>query len=170
MRISASNPFSKALRVTAGILCLLPLLQLAGCGANRHNLFSAPDTRISARKVVENAFSQVGTRYKSGGTSPRGGFDCSGLVHWAYNRSGISIPRITRDQARAGKSVSQEALRPADILVFKTASAPNSLHTAIYAGKGQFVHSPSRGKSVRTDSLKTSYWKNSYIGARRIIQ
>jgi cell wall-associated NlpC family hydrolase len=168
MRILTRTSFLRALHVTAALICLLPLLYLAGCGANRRGVFSGG--QAPARAVVENAFSQVGARYTSGGASPHGGFDCSGLVHWAYTRSGISIPRITRDQARAGRFVSREALRPADILIFKTAEAPNGLHTAIYAGNGRFVHSPSSGKRVRTDSLGLSYWKNTYIGARRIIQ
>ena len=124
-----------------------------------------------ARKVVEKAYSQIGTRYRLGGNAPGKGFDCSGLVQWAYKESGISVPRITTDQARSGNSVARTApLQVADILVFKTGTAPRGLHTGIYTGKGQFIHSPSKGQRVRTEQLDDEYWKKKYVGARRIIR
>jgi len=127
-------------------------------------------TPLAAKKIVESAHSQVGARYRSGGNSPGKGFDCSGFVQWAYGQQGIAVPRITADQARAGRLVApQEGLRPADILVFKNRQGPRGLHTGLYTGDGQFIHSPSAGHRVRTESLEVAYWKNSLIGARRLI-
>ena len=120
---------------------------------------------------MESAYSQLGARYRLGGDSPGKGFDCSGFIHWAYQQQGIAVPRITTEQARTGRLVApQEGLQVADILVFKNRQGPRGLHTGLYAGGGKFIHSPRQGQRVRTESLDASYWKNTLIGARRLIQ
>ena len=112
----------------------------------------------------------MGARYKNGGNAPGKGFDCSGFIQWAYKQQGITVPRVTTDQARAGRLVApKEGLQPADILVFKNRQGPRGLHTGLYAGDGQFIHSPRAGQRVRAESLEVAYWKNSLIGARRLI-
>jgi len=119
---------------------------------------------------MESAYTQIGVRYSSGGDSPGKGFDCSGLVQWAYKQQGIPVPRITAEQARSGRLVApKEGFQVADILVFKNGQGPRGLHTGLYAGDGQFIHSPRKGQRVRTESLELAYWKNSLIGARRLI-
>ena len=149
---------------------LLWLLMLGGCGLKGFGPES-PSNAPAARKVVESAYSQLGVRYVSGGTSPQRGFDCSGLVQWAYGRNGIQVPRLTRDQAKAGALVRPDAaLHPADIVVFRNTRAPNGLHTGIYTGDGHFIHSPGKGQRVRIESLDVAYWKNSYLGARRLVK
>jgi len=160
----------KGLRLGCIILCLLMPWGLSGCGANRPQPAIPTQTPLAAKKIVESAYSQIGARYKSGGNSPVKGFDCSGFVQWAYGQQGIPVPRITANQARAGRLVApQDALLPADILVFKNGQGPQGLHTGLYTGGGQFIHSPSAGQRVRTESLEVAYWKNSLIGARRLI-
>ena len=120
---------------------------------------------------METAYSQIGVRYRLGGNTPRNGFDCSGLVQWSYKQQGITVPRVTTDQARVGRRVSsRERLQPADILVFKNRQGPRGLHTGLYAGGGRFIHSPRTGARVRTESLEVSHWKNSLIGVRRVIK
>ena len=152
------------------LLCLLVLWGMSACGARRP-LSSMPEqTPPAAKKVVESAYSQIGTRYRAGGNAPGKGFDCSGFVQWAYGQQGLAVPRITAEQARVGRLVApQEGLQPADILVFKNRQGPRGLHTGLYTGDGQFIHSPSAGQRVRTESLDLAYWKNSLIGARRVI-
>ena len=163
-----SARLGRSMRPLCVFLCLLAVWGLAACGAHRSS--SAPKTQIVAQKVVESAHSQIGTRYRSGGDSPGKGFDCSGLVQWAYKQQGIALPRLTTDQARAGRLIApQEGLQPADILVFKNRRGPHGLHTGLYAGGGNFIHSPGTGQRVRTESLETAYWKKSLIGARRLI-
>jgi hypothetical protein len=159
----------RILRLGCVLLCALALWGLVGCGAQRSSSLPS-QAPPAAKKVVESAYSQLGVRYRSGGNSPGKGFDCSGLVQWAYKQQGISLPRITKEQARTGRLVApQEGLQPADILVFKNKSGPHGLHTGLYTGDGRFIHSPSSGQRVRTESLTTAYWKNSLIGARRLI-
>ncbi len=94
------------LAVLAALFCLAVLL--SGCG-RKH--ISAPslgsgtvqDASLGAR-VAQTARSQVGVHYRLGGTTPRG-FDCSGLIWWAYRQHGINVPRVTDAQARAGRAV-----------------------------------------------------------------
>ena len=103
-----------------------------------------------------------------GGASPSRGFDCSGLIWWAYRQNGLKVPRVTVDQARAGYAVPKSAPRPGDIMVFRTSSGPRGLHTGIYAGNNTFIHSPSRGKTVRRENMEP-YWGNRLIAVRRIV-
>ena len=158
------------MRLGCLLLCLVVVWSLAGCGAQRSRPAVPAKTPVAAKKVIESAYSQIGARYRLGGNSPLKGFDCSGFIQWAYGQQGIDVPRITTDQARAGRLVApQDGLLPADILVFKNRQGPRGLHTGLYAGNGKFIHSPSKGQRVRTESLEATYWKNSLIGARRVI-
>ena len=145
------------------------VLSLSGCGFLMHQESSGP-TPAQAQRVVKTASSQMGKKYRLGGASPSKGFDCSGLVYWAYQKNGFKVPRVTKDQARAGRAVSRNQLRPGDIVVFRTSRSPRGLHTGIYAGDGTFIHSPRAGQRVRKESLEIKYWKSELITARRIIR
>lgn len=150
---------------------LVLVLMLGGC-AGKILTFDggSGDGSIIGEKVVQSAQAQQGVRYRMGGNAPNKGFDCSGLVSWAYSQHGVRVPRITKDQARAGYNVSRSDAQKGDILVFNTSSGPSGLHTALYAGGGRFVHSPTRGKSVRVDTLNSSYWGPRLIAVRRVVQ
>lgn len=121
-----------------------------------------------AQNIVRTASSQEGKRYRMGGASPYRGFDCSGLIWWAYRQNGLKVPRVTVDQARAGYAVPKNSPRPGDIMVFRTSGGPRGLHTGIYAGNNTFIHSPSRGKTVRRENMEP-YWGNRLIAVRRIV-
>lgn len=159
------------LNTIAGInrLCALCLaLMLTGCGFFASKPTIEPPDSVRTHKLVKTAYAQMGKRYRSGGCSPRQGFDCSGLVWWAYRQNGIKVPRITADQARTGRKVSKKAARPGDILVFRTGRSPRGLHTGIYAGEEKFIHSPSSGKTVCLERLSHPYWGDRLIAIRRV--
>lgn len=145
----------------------MAFLALPGCGlfSGKTDMGPAP---ASANKVVRAAYGQMGKKYRMGGCSPRKGFDCSGLVWWAYKQNGVKIPRITTDQARAGKSVPKKFARAGDIVVFKIGRSPRGLHTGLYAGDGRFIHSPGAGKKVRMDKL-APFWHKRLVAVRRIV-
>jgi cell wall-associated NlpC family hydrolase len=117
--------------------------------------------------VSKVALSAVGVPYRIGGSTPEKGFDCSGLVFWAYARNGVKVPRTAAEQSGLGSSVRRAELKPGDILVFKIKSG---LHTAVYVGENRFVHSPSSGKKVRVDNISGNYWKTRLLAARRVRQ
>lgn len=155
------------------LLCLpylLGLLLLGGCSffGQRGQEITAPPA--TAHKVVRTAYSQMGKQYRSGGASPQKGFDCSGLIWWAYRQHGVAVPRITSDQAKTGQAVPKTRPLPGDIVVFRTSNSPRGLHTGLYAGGGSFIHSPRKGERVRMESLNTPCWKNTLIAVRRVLR
>ena len=171
---AASNAGGRAPLPLLFLLVCLAACLLPGCSAKtitglvwREPEVAGPAGSGSA--VARSALSQVGKPYRYGGSTPRG-FDCSGLIWWAYRQHGVTGPRVTTDQARAGKAVKANAMRPGDVLVFKSRSSARGLHTALYAGNGTFVHSPSSGSRVRTDKIANSYWSKRLIRVRRILR
>lgn len=148
------------------VLLLAPCLY--GCGFFGGATKPSPPDSVRTHKVVRTAYNQIGKRYVPGGASPRRGFDCSGLVWWSYGQQGIKVPRITSDQAKAGRKVSRKAAKPGDIVVFRTGHSPRGLHTGIYVGEQKFIHSPSKGKTVCMESLSHSYWRDRLISVRRV--
>lgn len=151
-------------------LCVLGLLcaiLLSGCGLLRPARNGPPPAK--AQKVVHTAYAQMGKKYRLGGSSPQKGFDCSGLIWWAYRQNGLKVPRITTDQAKAGQAVPKSLARPGDIVVFRTGQSPRGLHTGIYAGGDAFIHSPRRGERVRMEGMNIPYWRKKLISVRRVV-
>lgn len=80
-----------------------------------------------------------------GGTSPAdGGFDCSGLVQWAYSQVGVSLPRTSGAQAGVGWEVSYDNMQPGDIVVVSGGG-----HVGLYAGNGQMINAPEPGENIK---------------------
>jgi cell wall-associated NlpC family hydrolase len=124
--------------------------------------------------VIEIAQEQLGTRYQYGGEGQAGdGFDCSGLIQYAYGQAGIALPRRSVDQARAGIAVerSEGELRPGDILTFAQSGRRIS-HVGLYLGDGRFIHSASKGVQISrlgTDDPNGAWWYRRWVGVRRIV-
>lgn len=124
--------------------------------------------------VVSVATGAMGTPYVWGGTGGAdGGFDCSGLIQYAYGTQGVQLPRVSRDQARVGSKVDKKLseLRPGDILTFSTRGGPVT-HVGLYVGDGQFIHSASRGvqlSRLSADDPYGNWWWKRWVGARRVL-
>ncbi len=147
---------------------------LEGCAPTTTTTFIPKQENIAhnnmfGRQLVETVKSQLGVRYVLGGSSPQRGFDCSGLLWWAYQQHGVKIPRITKDQAYGGSFAPLDDLKMGDVLVFAQSSAPNSLHTGMYIGENKFIHSPNSRSRVREDSLTNKYWASNLAIARRFV-
>jgi murein DD-endopeptidase len=112
------------------------------------------------------AAGMIGSPYRYGGETPKG-FDCSGLVYYAFRKAGIEVPRTTHEQFKQSHPVSLSHLEPGDLLFFKLNRHKVS-HVGIYAGEGRFVHAPSNGKQVSYAELQDPYWKRRLKGARRL--
>lgn len=135
----------------------------------------APPTTITgnAGDVVQTAIESLGTPYVWGGTADNG-FDCSGLIQYAYAQHGIRLPRTSRDQARSGAEVAPvaEALRPGDILLFAARPGTGVTHVGMYVGELKFIHSSNRGvklSRLEPHDPEGSYWLEHWVGARRIV-
>jgi cell wall-associated NlpC family hydrolase len=127
-----------------------------------------------ARDVIEIAEGEIGRRYRLGGTGePGDGFDCSGLIQFAYERAGISLPRRSVDQARSGREIGRDEsdLLPGDVLTF-SGNGRTVTHVGLYMGDGRFIHSASKGVQISRlgdDDPNGRYWFRRWVGARRII-
>jgi NlpC/P60 family len=130
----------------------------------RRHLMSVPATprETLGRRVVSYARHFLGVHYSWGGTSPRTGFDCSGLVRYVYGHFGISLPHSSWADLGRGHRVSRRWLQPGDLVFFAGAS-----HVGIYAGSGRFIDAPHSGAVVRITTMRDSWYGASYYGARR---
>jgi cell wall-associated NlpC family hydrolase len=137
-----------------------PLALSADAAVSAQPSVPAPAARYGG--VVGVAMQFLGVPYVWGGASPSG-FDCSGLIMYAYAQVGVSLPHHAASQYGMGSAVSRDALAPGDLVFF------NGLgHAGIYIGGGQFIHAPHSGDVVKISSLSDSWYARTWVGARRI--
>ncbi len=136
---------------------------------------AAPPLMIVGRgsNVAQTAIDVLGSPYQWGGTAENG-FDCSGLIQYAYGRHGIRLPRTSRGQAQFGTAVPVrlDSLQPGDILAFAARAGRAVTHVGMYVGEGKFIHSSTSG--VRLSRLDSSdpdgaYWIPKWVATRRIL-
>lgn len=139
--------------------------KVASRGGSSLSSSPAPTNQSKAAAVIATAKQYIGVKYLWGGTTPAG-FDCSGFSQYVFAKHGISLPRVSRDQYKAGKAVDFANLQPGD-LVFFALSGNEIDHLGIYIGGGQFINSSS-SKGVTIYPL-SSYWKSHFVGARRVL-
>jgi peptidoglycan DL-endopeptidase CwlO len=94
--------------------------------------------------VIQAALSRIGSPYSWGGSGPNA-FDCSGLVQWAFQQAGISLPHSSQALASGGAPVSTDQMQPGDVVNYYS----DASHTAIYIGNGMMVHASTYGTPVR---------------------
>jgi len=126
----------------------------------------APSNRHPGlEQVARTARRMTGVPYNYGGSSPRG-FDCSGLVYYAYREAGFVVPRTSREQLRASRPLTLKEALPGDLVFFSTPEKVS--HVGIYLGGQQFVHAPSTGKSVEIETLEQDYYRRHLIRIGRL--
>jgi peptidoglycan DL-endopeptidase CwlO len=123
----------------------------------------APRVQKLARRVVAYARHQVGVSYSWGGTSPRTGFDCSGLVYAAYRSIGWKIPRSSWDQLQAGRPVRFARLRPGDLLFTEGGG-----HVQLVVSNRAAISAPQTGERVHYVSL--AGLRAEFAGGRRLLR
>ena len=133
---------------------------ITATGPQQDTIIAPPSTHTG---VVGAALSQLNTPYVWGGAAP-GGFDCSGLVMWAFAQVGVSLPHSSYAMYGYGVPVSRDQLEPGDIVFFDGLG-----HVGLYIGGDQFVHAPHTGDVVKISSLDDPWYAANYVGARRIL-
>lgn len=139
------------------------------------NLYSQnPYTRSGTRRfkgdqgMANVALDFLGVKYRYGGDTPKTGFDCSGLVAYAAEKSlGLKLPHHAAALAHRGKPIKRKDLKKGDLVFFNTRGARYS-HVGIYLGDDKFVHAPRTGSAVRIEDMDMTYWRKRYTGARRL--
>lgn len=123
---------------------------------------------IERKRVMSEVMSSFGIPYELGGNGSDG-IDCSNFTAKVYeNAVGHSIPRTTVEQFRVGQSVGNARLKFGDLVFFNTTGESPS-HVGIFVGEDLFAHA-SVSFGVTISSLQSTYYKNRYIGARRLVE
>ena len=115
----------------------------------------------SYSSAVAAALAQVGSAYVAGGQGP-GGFDCSGLVKWAYEQAGVSLPGGSYNQINYGTSVDAGSLQPGDLVFY---GPGGSQHVAMYVGDGQVVQAGNYDTGVTVNPVD---WAGTPSGYQRL--
>lgn len=142
------------------ILLTLLLTGLSGCASLPQNEPTPTGTRL-----VHQIKRFLGTPYRYGGNTPNG-FDCSGLVQFAYARVGIAIPRTTHAQLVKSRPVNLSDMRPGDLLFFRLRGHRVS-HVGMYVGHRLMIHAPSNHKAVTYAHLGKGYWHDHLVAVGR---
>jgi cell wall-associated NlpC family hydrolase len=121
--------------------------------------------RTLGERAARIALRAVGVPYRWGGMSPSSGFDCSGLVYWAYGRLGVEVPHSSYALAGMGRRIGRSHLKPGDILVFSGYG-----HVGLYVGRGRMVHAPHSGTRVQVVRLGGSHYGSRLVTARRVTR
>lgn len=166
-------------RVQQQCLFFLVFFLISACGSLEHTA-SPPSTPPSAPPLSKSqpkdnpiriARSMIGKPYRFGGSHPRTGFDCSGLLYYSFQQR---IPRSSRQQFAATKAVKRNNLQPGDLVFFNiaftkigTSKRAKVSHVGLYVGNGKFIHAPSSGKAVMQSSLTQDYWRKRFIRGGR---
>lgn len=160
------------------VILLLPFLFLAACASLQKPplLREGHPPRPKKEKIIASSVKNIlysqyhewkGVKYKKGGLSKKG-IDCSGFVYLTYlSKFGVKLPRTAEKMAALGEKVSQEGLRPGDLVFFKTGFF--SKHVGIFIGGRKFLHSSS-SKGVTISSLDDYYWSKKYWKSKRISE
>ncbi|WP_165478514.1 C40 family peptidase [Clostridioides difficile] len=122
--------------------------------------------------IVDFAYTLIGIPYQWGASGPDK-FDCSGFTQYVFKHSvGVSIPRVSREQANFGSAISMGNYAPGDLVYFDTDGDGTTNHVGIYVGNSKFIHcsgTQTNPNKVKVDNLTSSYWSKVLLGARRFV-
>jgi lipoprotein Spr len=157
------------------ILFLFSVLFFVSCKSTStavSNKESKRENRNTVNSLVDKATSNIGVRYKAGGTT-KSGYDCSGLVFTTFESENIKLPRPSYEQAKVGKIIKFNDAKKGDLIFFKTNKSKQINHvgliTEVNSNEIKFVHS-STSKGVIISSTKESYYQNSFVQINRIVE
>src|SRR5690606_20218464 len=129
-----------------------------------------------ATQILLDAKKYIGAKYKFGATLAEAPylFDCSSYTQFVFGNNGVHLPRVSRDQASKGVSVSTSSLEAGDLMFFTmtdTYTDGRVAHVGIYMGDGNMIHaSTSKGVTITTNVLQNPYWSKNYLFSKRVLQ
>lgn len=158
-------------------ILLVIVASLGGCGHEQVRRLPSDD-RVASQSIprqesvrrsvgelaAEVALRQVGVPYVYGGSTEQG-FDCSGLIQFAYANVGKRIPRTTSQQWRYLTPISDRQMQVGDLLFFRIEGKVS--HVGLYIGDRRFVHAPSTGRQVSVQALDSDFYRRAFVRAAR---
>lgn len=129
------------------------------------------ENSVTANQLIEIASKQIGTRYRSGGTSSAG-FDCSGLMYYTFGILDFKLPRSSNDQSQIGKKISKKKAQKGDLIFFSTNGRGTINHvgmiTEVYDNEILFIHS-SVQSGVIVSSTNETYYAKLFKTIKRVL-
>ncbi|ENY3783973.1 C40 family peptidase [Citrobacter koseri] len=132
----------------------------------------SPKLASRLHTVIKRLEDQLGKPYVWGGKNPLEGFDCSGLVFYAFNHVlERKLPRTANGmyQDPTLKHIRVDKLRRGDLVFFNINQRPGADHVGVYLGNDEFIEAPRSGLNIRISQLSDDFWQSHYLGARRIL-
>ena len=126
-------------------------------------------THAMAQNIEKSAKSLLGTKYVYGATGPYQ-YDCSGFTQHVFAKQGITLPRVSKDQAQRGQYVSVEELQKGDLIFFDSKKSSKVSHVGIYLEDGNFIHASSAQHKVTISNLRSNYYSKHFKWGRRVTQ
>ncbi len=159
----------------AGLAGMLAAALLAAGCAGTPALPAPTPAPTESRPVPEDprdpiamlALSMIGVPYRYGGADPAVGFDCSGLVYYAYTSNGHAVPRTSQSQYDAAYKIPLDQAALSDLLFFRDQGKLS--HVGIYIGDGRFVHAPSSGGYVRIENIDAPWYQRHLAAVGRLL-
>ena len=141
-------------------------------GSTTARIPRSPRASAAAARLLNTADQYVGVRYVWGGSTPKG-FDCSGFTKYVFAKNGVTLPRTSREQVRAGDAIALDfdSMRPGDILLFAEPGEAIS-HVAIYVGSGRIIHSSQAMGGVDyldLDGSRGAWYVQNLVAVRRLL-
>lgn len=157
-----------------GLMLLAACLAMSGCAGSKpvadsgnsasYPVAQAGSAHPDAKRAASIASQQVGVAYRYGGSDDNG-FDCSGLVYYAYSNVGAHVARTTAGLWDSLQPVARDRLQVGDVLFFNIEGKVS--HVGVYLGRGRFVHAPSTGRSVVVADLDSEFYRRALVRGGR---
>jgi cell wall-associated NlpC family hydrolase len=162
-----SNRQSGLTKTTGFLVILLVVCALAGafgCAPKKVRVYETLPTLQARDNLVEYAVTLLGKPYRNGAKGPQA-FDCSGFVHYVYERFDVMLPISTEGLTKIGCEISRDDLAVGDLVLFLI---KGDMHVGIMINDLEFIHA-SKSRGVAIDSIDFPYWKEACSHFRRIL-
>lgn len=133
---------------------------------------AADNSTYMVKQLINTAQANLGVSYRTGGTNPDSGFDCSGLIFSTFKKFNITLPRSSIDMSKTGRKVDGSEIQKGDLIFFKTNGRSVINHvgmvTEVSDNEIKFIHSSTQ-RGVIISSTKEPYYQKAFAQANRII-
>jgi len=136
---------------------------------NRQERFNTPNEHSNSigNNIEHVAKSLLGTDYQYGANGPYQ-YDCSSFTKYVFSKQGITLPRVSRDQAKIGQFIPARKLQKGDLVFFSSKRTSGVAHVGIYLGRGKFIHASSAKDQVTISNLNANYYSKHFKWGRRV--